>query len=57
MQNRTGILYTTNGDTLSFIDIKFYKDMLTPEIYIKKNPENSAFIPMYEVEKLKLTFH
>ena len=36
MENRTGILYTTHGDTLSFIDIKFYKDMLTPEIYIKK---------------------
>ena len=56
MENRTGVLYTTHGDTFSFIDIKFYKDMLTPEIYIKKNPENSAFIPMLEVEKIETDF-
>ncbi len=56
MENRTGSLYTTNGDTLSFIDIKFYKDMITPEIYIKKNAESSAFIPMLEVEKVEIDF-
>ena len=56
MENRTGILYTTEGDTLSFIDIKFYKDMLTPEVYIKKNAENSAFIPLLEIEKIETDF-
>ena len=56
MENRTGSLFTTNGDTLSFIDIKFYRDMITPEIYIKKNAENSTFIPMLEVEKIETDF-
>ena len=30
--------------------------MIKPEIYIKKNPENSAFIPMLEVEKIETDF-
>ena len=56
MENRTGSLFTTYGDTINFMDIKFYSDMINPEIYIKKNIENSSFIPMLDVEKLKLIF-
>ena len=36
MENRTGSLFTTYGDTINFMDIKFYSDMINPEIYIKK---------------------
>ena len=56
IENRTGKVYTTSGDTLSFIDIKFYRDMVAPEIYIKKNIESSSFIPMLEVEKIETDF-
>ena len=56
MENRTGNIYTTKGDTFKFIDIKFYKDMIKPEIYIKKNIEKSAFIPMLEVEKIETDY-
>ena len=56
MENRTGFLYTTSGDTFNFIDIQFYQDMIQPEIYIKKNLEKSAFIPMLEVEKIETDY-
>ena len=56
MKNRTGFLYTTSGDTFNFIDIQFYQDMIQPEIYIKKNLEKSAFIPMLEVEKIETDY-
>ena len=56
MENRTGNIYTTKGDTFNFIDIKFYKDMIQPEVYIKKNIENSAFIPMLEIEKIETDY-
>jgi len=56
MENRTGKLFTISGDTLSFIDIKFYKDMIKPEIFIKKNLESSMFVPMLEVEKIETDF-
>ena len=56
MENRTGNIYTTKGDTFNFIDIKFYKDMIQPEVYIKKNVENSAFIPMLEIEKIETDY-
>lgn len=56
MENRTGFLYTTSGDTFNFIDIQFYQDMIQPEIYIKKNLEKSSFIPMLEVEKIETDY-
>ena len=56
MENRTGSLFTTYGDTINFMDIKFYSDMINPEIYIKKNIENSSFIPMLDVEKIETDF-
>ena len=56
MENRTGSLFLTNGDTINFKDIKFYQDMISPEIYVKKNAESSTFIPMLEVEKIETDF-
>ena len=31
MENRTGNLFLTSGDTINFTDIKFYQDMISPE--------------------------
>ena len=56
MENRTGNLFLTSGDTINFTDIKFYQDMISPEIYVKKNAENSAFVNMLEVEKIETDF-
>ena len=30
--------------------------MIQPEVYIKKNVENSAFIPMLEIEKIETDY-
>ena len=56
MENRTGKLFTVSGDTIEFIDIKFYKDMIEPEIFIKTGPENSDFISMFDVEKIETDY-
>jgi len=56
MENRTGRLFTIKGDTLEFSNIKFYKDMIKPEIFIKKGPERSDFISMFDIEKIETDY-
>ena len=52
VENRSAYLYTIHGDTMPFIDIAFYNDMIMPEIFLKKNQENSAFLSVFDIEKI-----
>ena len=56
MKNRSGYLHTIHDDTIAFVDIKFYDDMIGPEIFIKKDPNNSAFISMFDVKKIETDY-
>ncbi len=56
MENRTGKLYTVNGDTINFINIRFYKDMINPEVFIKKDATKSIFYPLLEIEKVETDY-
>ena len=56
MQNRTGRVFTTKGDTLDFVDISFNKDMVNPEILLKTGPERSKYISMFDVERIETDF-
>ena len=56
MENRTGKAYTINGDTLHFIDIKFDKDMITPEVLLTTGPGKSKYISMFDLEKIETDF-
>ena len=56
MENRTGNLYTISGDTINFINLKFYHDMIKPEIFINKNSTKSEFYPLLEIEKIETDF-
>ena len=47
---------TINGDTLEFIDIKFDKDMIKPEVLLTTGPGKSKYISMFDLEKLRLIF-
>tara|TARA_Y100001970_G_C14200365_1_gene840758 strand:- start:935 stop:1795 length:861 start_codon:yes stop_codon:yes gene_type:complete len=56
VENRSGYLYTIHGDTIAFTDITFYNDMIMPEIFLKKNQENSTFISMFDIEKIETDY-
>ena len=56
MENRSGNLYTVHNDTIAFSDITFYNDMIKPEIFIKKDINNSTFISMFDVEKIETDY-
>ena len=56
MENRTGKVYTIKGDTLDFIDLQFNKDMIQPEVFIKRGPERSEFVSMLDVERIETDF-
>ena len=56
MENRSGNLYTINNDTIAFSNIKFHKDMIKPEIFIRKDIENSAYISMFDIEKIETDY-
>ncbi len=56
IENRTGQAYTTSGDTLNFIDIKFDKDMIQPEILLTTGHERSEYISMFDVEHIETDF-
>ena len=56
MENRTGRLYTLNGDTINFISIRFSKDMINPEVFIKKDVTKSEFYPLLEIEKIETDY-
>ena len=56
MENRTGKVYTTKGDTLDFIDIKFNNDMINPEIFLKTDITHSKYISMFDVERIETDF-
>ena len=56
MENRTGKVFTVQGDTLEFIDIQFNKDMINPEILIKTGIDHSEFVSMLQIEKIETDF-
>ena len=56
IENRTGKAYTINGDTLNFIDIKFDKDMIEPEILLTTNHEGSEYISLFDIEHIETDF-
>ena len=52
MVDRPATLFTTNGDTIQLNKVRFRPDMLSPEIYIQKNTNNSEFISLFDIEKI-----
>jgi hypothetical protein len=56
MNNRTGTIYTLSGDTIIFLDIKFNNDMINPELFIKTGINQSEFIPLLHIEKIKTDY-
>ena len=56
IENRTGKAYTIDGDTLDFIDIKFDKDMITPEVLSQQGLGNQNIFQCLTLKKLKLIF-
>ena len=56
IQNRTGTLITSKNDSIKFIDILFFKDMIKPEIFLKIGKEKSQFVSLLEVEKIETDF-
>ena len=56
IQDRTGKVYTTDGDTIDFIDLNFNKDMIDPEILLKIGPERSEYISMFDIERIETDF-
>ena len=56
IQNRTGTLITSNNDSIKFIDISFFKDMIEPEIFLKIGQNKSQFVSLLEVEKIETDF-
>ena len=57
IQDRTGKAYTIDGDTLDFIDIKFNKDMIDPEILlIKTGPKRSEYVSIFDIERIETDF-
>ena len=53
IQNTTGTVYLTNGDSINYIDIKLNKDMVNPEVFIKTGAKTSEYISMFSIEKIK----
>ena len=56
IQNTTGIVYLVNGDSINYIDIKFNKDMINPEVFIKTGIKSSKYISLFSIEKIKTDF-
>ena len=56
MEHRTGKAYTIDGDTLDFIDLKFDKDMITPEVLFTTGPGKSKYISMFDLEKIETDY-
>ena len=56
IQNRTGTLITSNNDSIKFIDISFFKDMINPEIFLKIGQNKSQFVSLLEVRKIETDF-
>ena len=56
MENRTGKVFTVQGDTMEFINIQFNKDMVNPEILIKTGIDHSEFVSMLQIEKIETDF-
>ncbi len=56
IENRTGKLFTTSGDTIQFIDIHFNKDMIEPEVLVKTASDRSEFISLFNIEKIETDF-
>ncbi len=56
IENRSGSLYKTNGDTIHFTDIEFNKDMIQPEILVKIAIDRSEYISLFDVEKIETDF-
>ena len=56
MENRTGKVFTVQGDTMEFINIQFNKDMVNPEILIKTGIDHSEFVSMLQIEKIEINF-
>lgn len=52
MENRTGNVFTIDGDTISFVDIQFNHDMIHPEVFIKTGVNRSEMISLFEIEKI-----
>ena len=56
IENRTGKAYTIDGDTLNFIDIKFDKDMIEPEILLTIGHERSEYISLFDIKHIETDF-
>ena len=56
MENRTGKAFTADGDTLHFINIKFDKDMINPEVFLTTGPGKSKYVSMFDLEKVETDF-
>tara|TARA_B110000495_G_scaffold26637_1_gene19635 strand:- start:159 stop:938 length:780 start_codon:yes stop_codon:yes gene_type:complete len=56
MNHRTGTIYTLSGDTINFLDIQFNNDMINPELFIKTGINQSEFIPLLHIEKIKTDY-
>ena len=52
MKNRSGFIFTLNGDTIPFYSINFIADMIHPEIFIKTGLNQSEFISLFEIQKI-----
>jgi hypothetical protein len=56
MSERTGQLFTIDGDTIDFINIKFNDDMIDPEVFINTSVDRSEFISMFNIEKIETDY-
>ena len=56
IQNTTGKVYTVTGDTITYIDIQFNKDMINPEVFMKTNVNKSIYIDMLSIERVETDF-
>jgi len=56
IENRTGTLYLVNDDSINFIDIKFNKDMINPEVFLKTGIKTSKYISIFSIEKIQTDY-
>lgn len=56
MNQRSGKIFTLDGDTISFNSIEFNNDLIKPEVFINQNNEQSKFIPMLSIRMIETDY-
>jgi len=56
MDQRSGIIYTLDGDSIPFSKIEFNNNLINPEVFISQGNHQSDFIPMLSIRMIETDF-